>query len=126
VFLDGEVLEEVRLIGHECQPASGFERVLDQVVAVDADAAGGRAQNAGEGSQRRGLAGAVGTDQPDDLAGGDGERQVVDRGERAGGGRVGASEMLDSDGHYAKIRGFRRLLITWLRTHPRSRRIDRV
>jgi hypothetical protein len=85
----------VRLVGHERQAALGLQRVLDDVVAIDADLPRAWAEDAGERPQRRRLAGAVGADQTDDLARGDGERQVVDRGEGAGGGRLGAAEMLD-------------------------------
>ena len=61
------------------------------------DAAGGRPQNAGQRPQRRRLAGAVGTDQADDFAASDLERQVVDGGEGPAG--VGAAEVLDGNGH---------------------------
>src|SRR2546430_5683699 len=37
VLLDGEVLEQMRLVGHEGEPAFRFERILHDVVAVDAD-----------------------------------------------------------------------------------------
>ena len=52
--------------------------VGDDVVAVDGDAAGGRPQNAGDRAQGGGLAGAVGSDQPDDFASRQREGQVVD------------------------------------------------
>ena len=54
------------------------------------------------------------------------ERQVVDGGERAGRGRRRSGRGARRRGPCVKIRGFRRLPITWLRMHPRSRRIVRV
>jgi hypothetical protein len=71
----------VRLVGHERQAPLGLERVLDDVVAVDPDPPRGGPQNTGQRSQRCRLAGAVGTDQADDFARGDRERQVRDRSE---------------------------------------------
>ena len=68
MLLDGQVLEEVRLVRHEREPPLGLDRRGDHVVAVDADAAGGRPQNAGERPERGRLPGAVGADEPDDLA----------------------------------------------------------
>ena len=59
----------MRFVGHEGQPPLGGDRVGDDVVAVDRDAPGGRPQNAGKGAERRRLAGAVGADEADDLAG---------------------------------------------------------
>ena len=68
VLLDRQVLEQVRLVGHEREAPLRLERVLDDVVAVDRDAAGRRPQDAGQRPQRRRLAGAVRADQADDLA----------------------------------------------------------
>ena len=100
VLLDGQVLEQVRLVRHERQPALGGDRIGDDIVAVDRDAAGGRPQNAGERPQGGRLARAVGTDESDDLAGAGLEREIVDRRERrpAGSG-IDAREVLDSKGH---------------------------
>ena len=39
VFVDRQVLEQVRLVRHERQPALRFERIVEEVVTVDADAA---------------------------------------------------------------------------------------
>ena len=36
MLVDGQVLEQVRLVGHERQAPLGLERVGDEVVAVDA------------------------------------------------------------------------------------------
>jgi small subunit ribosomal protein S20 len=54
-----------------------------------------RPQDAGERPERRRLAGAVGTDETDDLARPDAERHIVDGSEVA----VGPAEALDSDRH---------------------------
>ncbi len=50
-----------------------------QVMSVKEDAAGGSLLQAGDGAQRGGFAGAVGTDQRDDLAAVDGQRNAVQR-----------------------------------------------
>ena len=48
------------------------------IVAVEGDAAAGRRQNSGDGVEKRGLAGAVGTDDGAALAARDGEADAID------------------------------------------------
>ena len=50
VLFDGQVLEEMRLVGHERQPPLGLERRRGQVMSVDAMRPGGRLQDAGQAS----------------------------------------------------------------------------
>lgn len=59
--------------------------------AVEDDAAADRFEQAGEGAQGGGLAGAVGADEGDDLAGLDGEGDALDGFDLA----VGDAEVLD-------------------------------
>jgi len=54
-----------------------------EVDAADADETAARGNDTGEAAERAGLAGAVGTDKAEDLAGLDGERQITDGGEIA-------------------------------------------
>jgi hypothetical protein len=49
----------VRLVGHEREAALRVDRIGDDVVAVDADDAGGRLQDARDRSERRRLADAA-------------------------------------------------------------------
>ena len=96
MLLDGEVLEEVRLVRHERQSSLRRDRVGDDVMTVDRDAAGRGSQNAGERTQRGRLPRAVRTDQSDDLAAGGRERKVVDgRKWRARWAGVRSREVLD-------------------------------
>ena len=87
-------------------------------------------ENARNRSQGGRLAGAVGSDQADDLAGRQLEGQVVDGRERpARGPGVGACELLDGQGHedsYVKIGGSGGTHLLWLVMNPRSKRIVRA
>src|SRR5207244_3462304 len=65
-----------------------------------ASSPGGGPQNSGNRPQGRRLAGAVGSNQADDLAAADLQRQVVDGGEgRAAGNGIVSGEVLDGEGH---------------------------
>src|SRR5207245_1392758 len=95
MLLDSKVLEEMRLVRHEREAALRFDRIQDYVVAVDEDASGGWAQNASKRPERRRFSGAVGADEPDDLAGSDLERKIVDRREIS----VRAFQIVNGNGH---------------------------
>ena len=95
VLVNRQVLEQVRLIRHECQPALGFERIGDEVVAIDADMARGGAQDARQRPEGRRLAGAVGADEAHDFSRRDLERQIVNGGEID----EDAPEVLDGNRH---------------------------
>ena len=71
-------------VGLERRP-DGLERPFEVVVglAVERRGAGGRPHEPEEHPQRRGLAGAVRTEEPGDAPGFDGEAEVVDGGDRA-------------------------------------------
>jgi hypothetical protein len=68
--------------------------VRAEIEVVHLDAPSRRPQNAREGPERGGLAGAVRPDETDDLSAGDAERQAVDGGKRS----VCARELVDNDG----------------------------
>ena len=68
VLDDGQVLEQLRLVGHERELPLGLDRLGGDVVAADGDVAVARCVDAGEAAQRGGLARAVRPDQADDLA----------------------------------------------------------
>jgi len=90
----------VRLVGHERQARLRRYRVGDDVVAVDGDAAGGWAQDAGDRAERGRLPGAIRADESHDFAIGDVERQIVDSRERraaidADRAGIGSREVLD-------------------------------
>src|SRR4051794_35399222 len=61
VLLDGEVVEEPRLIRHEREMPFGVDRVAAEVEPADADDAVRGRMNARQGAERGGLAGAVRT-----------------------------------------------------------------
>src|SRR5260221_160805 len=109
MLFDRQVLEQMRFVRHERQPALGLERIVDEVVRVDAHVPRRRPQDAGQRAQRRRLARAVGPDEADDFAVGDLEREVVDGREGAGCRGIGAAEVVDGNGHwsrrYVTIRG---------------------
>jgi hypothetical protein len=102
VLLDGQVVEEVRLVGDEGELALGRDGVGGEVHAGHAHAPRRGDEDAGAAAERGGLAGAVGPDQPDDLPRVDRERdaahgegavvalaQRADVEQRRGGGRRG-------------------------------------
>ena len=60
------------------EPTAGPDRVDGDITAADAGRAGGRRQERGEHPQGGRLAGPVGTEEPDHLAGIDRERDPVD------------------------------------------------
>ncbi len=70
-----DVLEGAR----DAQRRDRVRRLRDQVLAVEADAAGGRRVDAADQVEHRRLAGAVGADQREDLAALHVEADVVDR-----------------------------------------------
>jgi hypothetical protein len=88
---DGQILEQVRFVGHECQAPLRFDRFRGEVVAVDLHVTGGGLQNAGQRPKRRRFACAVRSNQADDFSSPDGEREVVDGREVA----VSPAEMLE-------------------------------
>ena len=77
-FARRQPLVELRVAREEADAALGGNRLGVDVEAVDQHPAAVGRQDAGQHPQRRGLAGAVGTEQPDDLAGPHRERHVVD------------------------------------------------
>ena len=79
VFVDRHVAVRGQGVGHEADVAAGLLRIVDQRHAVDVRVAVGRIVERGQDAHRRGLAGAVGTDEAEDVAGGELERDVVDR-----------------------------------------------
>ena len=81
MLFDGEVVEEPRLVGHEGEMPLRVDRIAAKVEAADADDAVGRRMNAGQRAQRGGLAGAVRTDQSENLAAFDGEGEILHRDE---------------------------------------------
>ena len=65
---DGEIVEQLRLIGNEREPRLGGHRVALQVDVGNANASRRGLQDAGEGAQGGGFAGPVGTHQPEHVA----------------------------------------------------------
>ena len=74
VLLDREILEDPPVLGHERQPLAheGGRLGAGDRLAVETNGAAGRAQEAGDGVQQRGLAGAVRADERDHLTDADG------------------------------------------------------
>ena len=73
-----ELLVDGEGLGHVAERAADLAVVLDRVVPGDPDRARRGHQQRREHPDRRRLAGAVGSDQPEALAGRDGQRQIVD------------------------------------------------
>ena len=80
VVLDGERWEDETVLWHVRQPAGGdlLGPEPRDVLAIECDSASSGAEQARDGSQQRRLAGAVGADDGDQLAGIDGDRDVVE------------------------------------------------
>jgi hypothetical protein len=94
VLLGGQVAVERRVLEHEADvPADGVALAGD-VEAVHAGGAGGGPGERAEHVDRRALAGAVGAEEAEDLAAGDGERHTADGLDLA----VGLDERVDLDG----------------------------
>ena len=69
---------DAEVVGHETDHAADGHRVGRHRVAADPSLARGRAQQRGQEPDRRALARAVGTDEPEDLSLANGEAEVVD------------------------------------------------
>ena len=95
---DREVLEEMRLVTNERDPALGFDRLAGDVVAADENGSARWTVDAGDASQRGRLARSVGTDEADDLPWRDVERQAVDGARRS----VGFREVAETN-HRAEL-----------------------
>ena len=79
VLLGGQVAVERRVLEDEADVAADVVALAHDVVAGDARAARGRARERAEHVDRRRLAGAVGAEEPEDLAGGDLEAHAAHR-----------------------------------------------
>ncbi len=95
-----EVVGEAGLLADHGDGAGEFAAVLPGVAAEDVDGARGGAAQPHRGLDGGGLPGAVGAEEREELAGGDGEGDAVDGGE----GPVAAGEVADLDGG-AGLRG---------------------
>lgn len=93
VFPDGQGVEQARVVRDVAQGLLGGDRRPDDVVTGDRERSGRGRDDAGKAAQRGRLAGAIGPDQPQDLARADLEAQVLDGGEIA----VGLAEIRDFD-----------------------------
>ena len=80
-----QLVVESQLLGDQAELALGGVGVAGEGGAVDQDVAVVRAEQAGDQRDRRGLAGAVGAEDADDLAGADLERHAVHGAQRAEG-----------------------------------------
>ena len=83
IFGCGETAEEGEAFGDDADLALDFDGVGDGVEAEDLDAAGGGGEQAGEHLDGGGFAGAVGAEEAEELAGRDGEVDVLNGGEVA-------------------------------------------
>ena len=77
ILVDREFFVEAEPLRHIAQVRLAGLGVGHDIDAVDEDAAAVRLHHAGQHPHGRGLAGAVGTDQAENLAAVDGERQTV-------------------------------------------------
>jgi len=93
VFEGRKVFVERDLLGHDAQQAARGGAFPHHVVAHDADMAGGGREETGDAADSGGFAGAVGSQETEDLAGLRGERDVVDGGDLA----VSFAELVDCD-----------------------------
>ncbi len=79
----GEAAEEGEAFGDDADLAFDFDGVGGGVEAENLDGAGGGREEAGEHLDGGGFAGAVGAEEAEELAGGDGEIDVLNGGEIA-------------------------------------------
>ena len=94
VLLGGEVAVERRVLEHESDVPADVVAFAGDVEAAHAGGAGGGPRKRAEHVDRRALAGAVGAEEAEDLAGSDGERDAADGLDLA----VGLGEVFDLDG----------------------------
>src|SRR5438874_1890450 len=74
----GQGVEELRIVGHVRELSFRGDRIGDDIVSGDHEPSARRRNDAGQGAQRRRLAGAVRPEQPDDLPRPDAKRQPGD------------------------------------------------
>jgi hypothetical protein len=99
VFGCGETAEEGEAFGDDTDLALDFDGVGSGVEAENLDAAGGWRKQAGEHLDGGGFAGAVGAEEAEELAGGDGEVDILDGGEVAEtAGEIGGGDRGDHVG----------------------------
>jgi len=91
IFEAGEIGVEVRLFGDIAENAAEGDHVAMDVMALEEHAAIVGAEHAGDDFDGGGFAGAVGTEEADDFAGGEGEADVFNGGNAA----ITAIEMLE-------------------------------
>jgi len=102
VLFGGEGGEEVEALEDEAEQIAAEGRPLafghaDDFAAVDADAAGGGAEDAAEDGDEGGFAGAGGSHEDEDLTGVDVEGDIVEGAEAVGAGAVFFDELGDGD-----------------------------
>src|SRR5688572_12854107 len=120
MLLDGEIVEEVRLVGDEREQRLCLHAIARDIMPADADGSARRDDDAREARQCRRLPGAVRADEPEDLPGRDTEREMVDRGEIP----VELRELIDVDQGQLRQEGR-----AWARSDPRTAvrwRVDRT
>src|SRR5215470_13691080 len=83
MLLDGQIVEEMRLVGNEGERALRLDRIALNVMAGDQDGAARRRNDAGETAKRRGLPRSIGPDEPEHFAHADVEGERANGGERA-------------------------------------------
>ena len=93
----GETAEEGHALGNDADVALELGGVGGEVLAENADAAGGGCEQAGEHLDGGGFARAVGAEEAEELAGGDGEIDILNGGEIAE--AAGERGRFDGQGH---------------------------
>jgi hypothetical protein len=83
VFLGGQIEVRGHRLRDDTDDFADLVGIADDIVAGDARESGGRGDERGEHAQQRGLAGAVGAEQAEDLAVAHSEAQAVDGAEIA-------------------------------------------
>ena len=91
---DGELEVERRLLEDDAEPRQRRHRIARHVVAHHLDAAGIGGEQAGEQLEQRRLAGAIGAEQGDELAGMGGQADAVDGADRA----IGLDDVVQQQG----------------------------
>ena len=82
VFVDGEIGVEAEALGHVADGVLDGLGIFGHVMAGDPGLALARIEQTAQHPQCGGLAGAIGADQSEDLAAGDFQVQMIDRGQR--------------------------------------------